>query len=86
MIFQEPTVEFIQLIPTDISTISGAGYRVCQFTGYATVTCEDLHNDVSKSTLCGRSCVTSSDAANEDDYNLIEECDEIFGGPSYGSD
>ena len=87
MIFREPMVEYVQLMQTDISTISGASYRLCQYTGYTTVVCEELQSDVTHATLCGRSpCATSSDATSQQDWNNLYGCDDwLEEGPSYDS-
>lgn len=76
MIFREPMVDFVQIVSTDISTISGAGYNVCQYTGNTTVTCEVFGGDVTKSELCDQSdCATSSNATSQDDWNNSLQCD-----------
>lgn len=80
MIFQEPIVEYVQLIPTDISTISGSSYRVCQYTGYSTVTCEEMESNISKTQLCGTESPCpqmSSNAESFDEWNQRESCDEF---------
>lgn len=78
MILREPMVEFVQLISSDIGTdISGAGYNVCQFTGYTTVRCEKFTiTSVSETDLCGQSdCAKSSDAVSQYDWNDPTSCD-----------
>lgn len=70
MLFQEPRVEYVELMSTEITTKTGPGYTVCQRVFTSDVGCQVWGGNVSAAELCEESnCDTSSNAANYTQYN-----------------
>lgn len=70
MVFKEPIVEMIELLPNDINTTTGPGYTICQRLATDNVGCNewDPTSNVTQAELCYYTCQPDSQA---EDYQVI---------------
>lgn len=71
MVFQEPKVEFVELMSADINTLTGPGYTVCQRIATTDVGCFEMYGDADApdEIVCPETCMTNSQAQNWQEFN-----------------